>query len=157
MTRRIKTDYFSAKEGDPPPLTAEIGRKARFEEVDALGIVWHGRYPSYLEDGRVAFGEKYGMRYLDMHAAGFIAPIVQMHIDYHHPLQLDDCFTIKACMHWSDSVRMNSSYVLTGPEDRTIATAYTVQLLMNLDREMLLAWPEFMEAFREKWKAGLLH
>ena len=38
----------------PLPLTCTVPREVRFEEVDALNVVWHGRYPSYFEDARVA-------------------------------------------------------------------------------------------------------
>lgn len=57
--------YFPAREGDPPPLRAQIKRQVRFEEVDSLGIVWHGRYPSFVEDARDYLGEKYGISYVD--------------------------------------------------------------------------------------------
>ena len=49
------SNYFP-EEGDmPKPLVAEVKRRVRFEEIDLLGMVWHGRYPSYFEDGRIAF------------------------------------------------------------------------------------------------------
>jgi acyl-CoA thioester hydrolase len=156
MTRRKTQNYFTPEPGAPPPLRARARRFARFEEVDALGIVWHGRYPSYFEDGRVAFGEKYNMRYLDMLREGFVAPIVQMHIDYHHPLRLDEPFDIEAAMHYCDAARLNSSYVITGPGNRLVASGYTVQMLMNLDREVLVTWPVWLEEFRLKWKNGEL-
>jgi len=154
MSRRKQTIPFPSEPGSPAPLFASAARRARFEEVDALGIVWHGRYPSYFEDARVAFGEKYGLKYLDMFRNGFIAPIVQMHIDYHSPLQLDDPFTVSVWMHWTDSVRLNSRYEITGEEGLLVASGWTVQMLMNLEREVLVAWPEYMEEFRRRWKEG---
>jgi len=60
MRRRNNPLYFPSTPDAPPPLVAQVNRKVRFEEVDTLGIVWHGRYPSYIEDGRTAFGEKFG-------------------------------------------------------------------------------------------------
>jgi len=156
MSRRKQAIPFPSEPGSPAPLCASAARRARFEEVDALGIVWHGRYPSYFEDARVAFGEKHGLRYLDMFRNGFIAPIVQMHIDYHSPLQLDDPFTVTLWMHWTDSVRLNSRYEITGEDGRLVASGWTVQMLMNLEREVLVAWPEYMEEFRRRWKAGRL-
>ncbi|MCH5716298.1 acyl-CoA thioesterase [Niabella hibiscisoli] len=36
----------------------------RFNEADPLGIVWHGHYVRYFEDGREAFGEQYGIGYM---------------------------------------------------------------------------------------------
>ena len=42
----------------------------RFSEADPLGIVWHGHYVRYFEDGREAFGEAYNLRYLDFYRQG---------------------------------------------------------------------------------------
>ena len=71
--------YFKTDEGQPAPLPIRIRQKVRFEEVDSLGIVWHGRYASYFEDARVAFGEKYGIGYMDFYANGVVAPIKLTH------------------------------------------------------------------------------
>lgn len=152
MSRRSNPTYFPQQSDVPSPLTAEVRRRVRFEEVDPLGIVWHGRYPSYIEDGRAAFGERYGLTYMVMHQEGFMAPIVQMHIDYHTPLTFPEDFAIKATLHWADAVRLNFQYLITGSEDRIVATGYTVQLLTNLKKEVLLARPPFVEDFCRRWK-----
>lgn len=157
MSRRTSPDYFPQTPGDPPPLVAEIKRKVRFEEVDALGIVWHGRYPSYMEDGRMAFGEKFGMGYLDMHREKFLAPVVQMHIDYHRPLVFGEEFTITASLHWTEAVRMNFQYQIAAVGGRIAATGYTVQLLLNHERDLLLARPPFVEDFCARWKENRFH
>lgn len=48
-------------------LTERFEQRVRFDEVDSLGIVWHGHYVKYLEDGREAWGRKYGLTYLGMY------------------------------------------------------------------------------------------
>ena len=39
-------------------FTTSIDLRIRFNEIDALGIVWHGHYIKYFEDAREAFGKK---------------------------------------------------------------------------------------------------
>ena len=39
--------------------------RIRFVETDPLGIVWHGNYIQYFEDGRESFGRHHGISYLD--------------------------------------------------------------------------------------------
>ena len=41
-------------------------RRIRFEQVDLLGIVRNGGYPSFLEDGCMASGERYWYEYLEI-------------------------------------------------------------------------------------------
>ena len=38
----------------------------RFQEVDVLGVVWHGHYLTYFEQGRIAFGREHRFDYLDI-------------------------------------------------------------------------------------------
>src|SRR5258708_38834203 len=59
----------------------------RFNEADPLGIVWHGHYVRYFEDGREAFGKKYGVSYLDFYHHGYAVPVVSVQFDYKKPLK----------------------------------------------------------------------
>ncbi len=133
-----------------------VNRKVRFEEVDALGIVWHGRYSSYLEDGRVAFGEKYGLGYMEMYRARILAPIVQFHVDFHKPLRFSQEFSITAALCWSEAARLNFQYRVTTLEGSIIATGYTVQLLTNPEGEVFLTMPDVFVDFKHKWRNNLL-
>src|SRR5437867_3559490 len=63
-------------------LADKLEFKVKFHEVDPLGIVWHGHYLRYFEDGREAFGHRYDLNYLDIYNHGYIAPIVTIHCDY---------------------------------------------------------------------------
>ena len=154
MSRRSTKRYFPEVTGAPSSLKVITQRRVRFEEVDPLGIVWHGRYASYLEDGRAEFGDHLRLSYLNMYEQGFLAPIVQMHLDYHTPLFFPEDFAIETVLHWTDAVRLNFAYKLIGPENKTIATAYTVQLFTTLEGEIQLVAPAYIEEFREKWRRG---
>ncbi|SVE46445.1 uncharacterized protein METZ01_LOCUS499299, partial [marine metagenome] len=46
-------------------FTTSTDLRIRFNEIDALGIVWHGHYIKYFEDGREAFGKEHNISYLD--------------------------------------------------------------------------------------------
>jgi acyl-CoA thioester hydrolase len=59
--------YFPHSDDLIAPLKMTVKRRVRFEEVDALGIVWHGRYPGYFEDARTALGAAYDVGYLDFY------------------------------------------------------------------------------------------
>ncbi len=148
-------DYFPAKEKDPAPLTALCERRVRFEEVDSVNMVWHGRFPSYLEDGRIAFGDEYGLTYQSFMKNLTVALIVQMHIDYKIPLRFDEIATIETTLHWSEAARINFSYLIKS-QNGINATAYTVQLLTEIDGTILLASPDWLIEFNKKWRDGAL-
>jgi acyl-CoA thioester hydrolase len=67
-------------------LRTEIEFDIRFSETDAMGVVWHGNYLKYFEDGREAFGREYGLEYLDMYNHGYFTPIVKSEINHKSPI-----------------------------------------------------------------------
>ena len=156
MSRRGKVNYFQTSEGAPSPLSITVERQVRYEEVDAIGVVWHGRYVSFLEDGRAGFFERYGLGYLTMHENKMMAPFVQMHIEYIKPLRLSEKFLFTAELFWSESIRMNFQYRIINQQGAINASAYTVQILTDDKFEVQLSRPRLFEEFCEKWKRGLL-
>ncbi len=146
--------YFDDTEGAPDPLIATTTRRVRFEEVDSIRMVWHGRYPSYFEDGRIAFGDKYGLAYSCFIDHRVLAPIAQMHFDFKSPLRFDETMTIETTLHWNDAMRLDFSYKIVNDNNDVAATGYTVQLLVEPDGTVLFAPPDWILEFREKWQAG---
>ncbi len=50
-------------------------------------------------------------------------------------------------MHWSEAVRMNFTYIIKNENGKMLTTAYTVQLLTDLNMEILLVRPDFIVNF----------
>jgi len=148
--------YFPVCEEQPPPLRVCIERTVRFEEVDALGIVWHGRYASYAEDARVALGEQYNIGYMDFYTQGVVAPIKKMHFDFHRPLRFQETMAIEGLLHWTEAARVNFEFTIRNGNGEVSTTGYTVQMMLDLEDNILLIPPLFYVKFCMKWKAGLL-
>ncbi len=146
--------YFTTNTNDPSPLCAETTTRVRFEEVDSIGIVWHGRYISYFEDGRIRFGDRYGLTYQRFMANRTPAPIVQMHVDFKSPLRFDESIRIQTCLHWNEALRLDFSYRIFNQEDILCASGYTIQVFTEPDGTILLVPPSWINEFREKWKNG---
>ena len=149
-----KPPYFKTSSTDPLPLKAVAKRRVRFEEVDMLCIAWHGRYVSFLDDGRVAFGKEYGLSYQAFIDARIAAPIVQLHIDYKSPLRFDELMTIETTASWTDALKLDFEYRIAGQDGRTAATGYTVQLLTDANGNLLLLPPPLIADFRQRWQSG---
>lgn len=148
--------YFPVREGAPPPLRVMVDRQVRFEEVDPLNIVWHGRYPSFFEDARVAFGEKYGIGYLDCYEQGILTPIKMMHVDYFRPLRFPERFSIEGILHWSEAARLNFEFIVRNKEQEITTTGYTVQMLLDTELNIMLLPPPFVREFLDRWKNGAI-
>lgn len=149
--------YFTTKSTDPASLTVKTKRRVRFEEVDMLGIVWHGHYVSFLDNGRVALGDRFpALSYARLQTEQVAAPIVQLHIDYQAPLMLDDVMLIETALHWTDALKLNFSYQISRGDGRLAIKAYSVQLFTDLTGSMLLVPPTWVAEFRKQWATGEL-
>ncbi|WP_045223014.1 acyl-CoA thioesterase [Desulfonatronum thioautotrophicum] len=148
----MRKPYFPKQDGHPEPLRAVCARRVRFEEVDPLSIVWHGRYPSFFEDARMVLGDKYGIGYMTFYEHGVVTPIKMMHLDYHQPLRFGEEFTVEGIQHFSESARINTEYVVRNSAGEVATTGYTVQMLLDLKMNVLIALPPFFEAFCDRWK-----
>ncbi len=148
--------YFPIVKDAPAPLCLIVKRRVRFEEVDSMGIVWHGCYPSYFEDGRVALGRQYGISYSDFIREQIPVPVRQMQIDYYRPLRFDEESEVKTILHWSDAARINFEYEIYTAQGQLVCTGCTVQLMLDQNLEVLLSPPPFFTAFLAKWKQGEL-
>jgi acyl-CoA thioester hydrolase len=152
----MRKAYFPVAKNAPPPLSLNVRRRVRFEEVDFMGIVWHGCYLSYFEDGRVALGHQYGISYSDFIRERIRVPVRQMQIDYHYHLQFEEDFEIKTILHWSDSVRINLEYEIRNALGKLVCTGYTVQLMLDEHSNVFLTPPPFFSDFLRRWNQGEL-
>ncbi len=155
MKSRRKTTYFERMPGAPDPIVVETRHRVRFNEADPMAIAWHGRYPLFFEEASEELGRLCGLSYRDFFEAGLRAPIVDLHIDYHQPLFLDEEFTVRASLIWHDGARLNTEFHLV-KQDGSIATSgYTVQLFTDhRTGAPCIVSPGILERLRKRWRAG---
>ena len=158
MTRRKKNDYFNVPDNAPEPVSASIARRCQFSEVDALAIVWQGRYVSFFEEAATELGHKCGLTYEAMQEAGVTVPVAQLHIDYYRPLRLNERFTVLASVIWCEGARLNTQFVITGEDGSCACTGYTVQMFVETETGHVCIFPPpLLTAFHDKWLAGAFY
>jgi acyl-CoA thioester hydrolase len=157
MKRRKQGGYFSQREGDPDPIVVEISSRVRFNECDVMGVVWFGHYMRYFEEGSAAIGRKCGMSFSAFREARIKAPIVQCHTDYHKPLLLEDEYTIRATLYYSEAAVIEKEYQIIKADGTLAASGYTVQLLMDKDNRHIALSPPLLQKCRERWRDGEFH
>ncbi|WP_424246127.1 acyl-CoA thioester hydrolase [Elusimicrobium posterum] len=148
--------YFKEIPGAPAPLTYEIKRTVRFDELDPLAIVWHGNYASWFEEARVALGKHYGIGYLDFSDNGVVIPIKKLHADYSLPLQFDKQYTVRAILHWNLAARLDYEFEIYDENGNITTRGYTVHMMLDKDSNVLVVKPAFYEEFSAKWEKGLI-
>ena len=151
-----KIEYFSIETGAPQPLEKSIFRTVRFNEIDPMGILWHGHYASYIEDARVALGDSLGIGYQDFYNQGIVIPVRKFHVDYLASLTYPNTYEIKARLFYSESARLNYDFTILDDKKQVMARGYSVQLMVDKDKNLLFEWPAFTRVFLENWRQGKL-
>ncbi len=134
-------------------LMHETEIKVRFSEVDSMGIVWHGNYLKYLEDGREAFGKKYALSYMEVfNKYGYMLPVVKIDINYKNRLFYEDEAVLRTIFSDSPAAKICFRYELIRKSDqKTIITAESMQVFMTEKGELELNMPAFLKAWKEKY------
>jgi acyl-CoA thioester hydrolase len=153
-TRRSKGNYFHQTPDAPPALAASVRLRAAFGAVDAMAVVWHGRYSQYCEEAYAQLTRSCGISYQDFFKAGLRAPVVQAHIDYFESLMLEEEFTVTARLVWCDGARMNVEYIFTRASGAIAATGYTVHMFTDTAGVPSLTVPPLIENLRRRWQGG---
>lgn len=125
--------------------------KVRFGEVDSMGIVWHGNYVKYIEEGRESFGKKYGISYLDIYANNVMAPVVNMNIDFKKQVQYGDVLVIETEFINKVAAKFVFNYkIFRKSDNELVATAQSTQVFIDLNKEMILYPPNFVLEWKKK-------
>ncbi|MBU2938206.1 acyl-CoA thioesterase [Lacinutrix sp. C3R15] len=131
--------------------------RVRFVETDPLGIVWHGNYIQYFEDGRESFGRKHGISYLDQKEHGFATPIVKSSTDHKLPLRYGDIATIKTIYVDSPAAKMMFRYEIYNQNNQLVCTGTTVQVFVDKigEGDLSLTIPDFFMEWKKN--VGLIN
>ena len=133
-------------------LVAETEIPIRFNEVDALGIVWHGNYIKYFEDGREAFGEKFDLNFQQVYInEGFVTPIVTVECNYKNSLKYGDKAIIQTTFIPTRASKITFEYVILRASDRKVmCTGKTVQVFVSRQGELFYTVPTFFANWKKK-------
>ena len=123
----------------------------RFSEVDSMGVVWHGNYIKYFEDGREDFGNKYSINYLEFKKQGIVIPIVKIVCDYKRPLVYGDSAIVETRFVICEAAKILYEYTIyKGKTNEIVATGSSIQVFLTLDGELLLDFPPFFMEWKKK-------
>ncbi len=125
--------------------------KIRFGEVDSMGIVWHGNYVKYIEEGRESFGRKYGISYMDIYSNDVMTPVVNMNVDFKKQVHYGDQLIIETEFVDQPAAKILFRYkIFRKLDNELVATAETTQVFIDLNREILLYNPDFVMDWKRK-------
>lgn len=135
----------------PANLSENLIITVRFSETDPLGIVWHGNYIKYFEDGREAFGRKYGISYLDVEREGYATPIVKSVCEHKKMVRYGERLRIDTHYIPTNVAKLIFQYFIYNEANELVCTGETVQVFTSLkDNSLSLYKPKFFEEWEKQ-------
>ena len=111
----------------------EINKTVLPQHSDHAGVMWHGTYFNWLEEGRINALSKAGINYFDLTKKGFELPLISASIKYILPLCLGDNITIESIFNIGKSpkIKIYSKFINESKKIMTIAEVNLVLVEKN--------------------------
>ncbi len=134
-------------------LTHTTELEVKFSEADPLGIVWHGHFIRYFEDGREAFGEAFGIKYLDFYRSNIVVPVVKIDCDYKRILRYGHRIRLETTYIDSPAAKLLFEYAIYDAKtNELVASGKSMQVFMQRESlELMWTLPQFMIDWKQKW------
>tara|TARA_Y100000739_G_scaffold115059_1_gene98982 strand:+ start:323 stop:736 length:414 start_codon:yes stop_codon:yes gene_type:complete len=99
------------------------------QHSDHAGVMWHGTYFNWLEEGRVNALSRAGINYDELTKKGFELPLIDSSIKYIKPLFLGDNVTIETIFKISKSpkIEIHSKFI---NQSKIVVTIAEVNLVL---------------------------
>ena len=108
--------------------------RVRLPETDAMGIVFHGNYFTYLDVGRVDYLRNVGLVEGNRPIRDFENVVVSAHLDFISPARLDDPISIDVRTQEIRESSFTFEFRLRhGSANRIIAVGYTIHCALDDD------------------------
>lgn len=80
-------------------------RRVLPQHTDHAGVMWHGSYVGWMEEGRVSALEQAGLSYAELADRGYEMPVISMSIRYREGIHHGDLITLESRLLVSEGVR----------------------------------------------------
>ena len=104
----------------------------RFNEVDAYQVAWHGHYVTWMEIGRSALAGQFGLDPLQLTAAGFLGPVVDIDLKFIRPTRFNDELLISTSLLRTPTASLRFVTKISGQDGKICATGSTTHVLTDL-------------------------
>lgn len=136
-----------------------LRRRVLPQHTDHAGVMWHGTYLGWLEEGRVEALAAAGLAYSDLSARGLELPLVSLAIDYRRGLRHGEAVELRSWVLPRHGVRLPWFSQFIGADGAVAAEARVDLVLVEWtlasgDRRLLRQLPDDLQAAITRLEAG---
>ena len=124
--------------------------KVRFNEIDAYHVAWHGHYVAWMEVGRSELAGQFGLDAEQLAAAGYLAPVVTLEVQYKRALRYADEARVMTTLKRSETATLEFACRIVGADGTVAATGRTVHALTDMAGVLQYRVPPLIEERLER-------
>lgn len=118
--------------------------RVRYGETDAMGVVYYGNYPLYLEQGRTEWLREIGYTYKGLEDAGIMLPVVNLNIDYKHSAKYDDVIRVTTRLKEMPTAKITFSYEVHNQQEQLLCKAETTLVFIDKNTGKIRRAPDYL-------------
>jgi acyl-CoA thioester hydrolase len=100
--------------------STETKIRVNYSQVDQMGYVFFGNYPTFYEIGRTELLRELNMTPAQLEEQGVILPVRNLESEYYHPALYDELLTIKSTLKEVTALRLNFQFEIFNSEQKLI-------------------------------------
>jgi acyl-CoA thioester hydrolase len=134
-----------------PPLAAEVELEIPFQDVDAMQMAWHGNYFRYFEAARSKLLRRIDYDYEQMHASGYLWPIIETQVRFVQALRYKQRIVVNAELtEWENRLKIEYR-IRDSDSDKRLTKAYTIQCAIDARTQelQLVSPPALLDRLKE--------
>lgn len=128
------------------------------QHTDHAGVMWHGAYLAWLEEGRIEALASVGLDYAELSSRGLEMPVVSLRIDYRQPLRHGDRVKLLSEVLAFEGVKLPWACRFMDSNDRLMAVARVELVLVGSQggrlSKVLRRYPEDLGRAVDRLQAG---
>lgn len=126
-------------------------QRVYYHDTDSYGVVWHGAYLKWFEEGRVELCEMLGLRLDEMQKDGIVLPVVDLNVRYKASALFDDRLIIETGISELKPMSITFSHIVRNKNtDKIYVLANAVIVALGKDGRLIKRFPDYMtEAFEK--------
>ena len=118
--------------------------RVRYGETDQMGVVYHGNYAPYLEQGRTEWLRDLGFSYKWLEENGIHLPVVHMTINYKRPAHYDDLITVTTTLKSIPTFKTEFFYEIHNQDGQLLVKASTSLVFINSVTKKIRRAPSYL-------------
>lgn len=124
--------------------------RVRYAETDQMGHAYYANYLIWFEQARSAYFRERGTPYVEIEAAGYKLPVVEVHARYKGEVKYDDEIIVRL---WAEEIKraaVKVAYeVVHGATGKVVTEGYTWHVLVGSEFKAVTIPPSIRALFEQ--------